>query len=1079
MCALVSEWSRGARLATPGVDAILLVGGPGAGTACTRPRRSRGEFWLMATVAHDRNQLFGTLAFQTGFIEQARLAAAYQAWKQEKGKSLAEFLVDRGDLDAGERSALEELIDRHLRKHGDLEKSLAALTVSRDGRGGFLSMAELVMEATLTYPDREEGGQPGAGLAPLRGAGASSGERFQILRPHARGGLGAVFVALDKELRREVALKQILDQHADHPVSRARFLAEAEITGGLEHPGIVPVYGLGRYPDGRPYYAMRFIHGDSLKDAADRFHKSVSPAGQTGQRSLELRKLLRRFLDVCNAVDYAHSRGVIHRDIKPANIVLGEHGETLVVDWGLAKAVGRAEAPGGAQPLTTSASGSSETLPGSTLGTPSYMSPEQAAGELDRLGPRSDVYSLGATLYFILTGRPPFSGKDVGSVLQAVRAGDFTRPALLDPGIDRALESICLKAMALDPEARYATPNALAEDLERWMADEPVSAWQEPLSRRLRRWARRNRTAVSAASVALVAALVGLGATAQIQARANAELRGLNRQLKTTNADLATEKARVQERFDLAMDAIQTFHTGVSKDFLLREKQFKALRDKLLRSAADFYARLGALLRQGTDRGSKRALARSEYELAELTAKVGDVRQSLDRHLEVLAFRKALAAEPGADAETAADAAQSLTAVANRQHDLGQSSAMEATYRQAVEALSGLVVANPNLAAIRSRLATAESDLGTVLGETGRITEGLEWLKRARDTREALVSADPSNESLQLDLADVHAQLARNLWDVGRASDGLSSGRRAMEILERLVKAIPDSTEYRSELIRSQLNLSQNLNYAGQSESALELFRAARDNARRLVGANPAVYRFQGLLATSLHNLANCYQRLGRSGEALPEWKSEVEIYRGLVRAQPEVLDYHSGLAGAYCCLSQTQGVLGQSQEALESARRGLEAARQLLASNPERTNSQFLVALALSVVSQAEIRLGRRAEAAATLRQVIAAWESIPEQERDPDARFNLVCALARLSGVLAGMGAPAADEARATSDRAIMLLRENMSLGFRDLDMLKNDPALDPLRNRADFRLLLLDVAFPLKPFAPGAAPGEVQGP
>src|SRR5262249_14957290 len=152
-------------------------------------------------------------------------------------------------------------------------------------------------------------------------------------------GLGEVFVALDEELRREVALKEIRPQHADREDSRARFLFEAEVTGQLEHPGVVPVYGLGCHPDGRPYYAMRFIKGHSLKEAIKCFHQWPSGRREDGPRTLELRQLLRRFVDVCNAVAYAHSRGVLHRDLKPDNIMLGAYGETLVVDWGLATVV--------------------------------------------------------------------------------------------------------------------------------------------------------------------------------------------------------------------------------------------------------------------------------------------------------------------------------------------------------------------------------------------------------------------------------------------------------------------------------------------------------------------------------------------------------------------------------------------------------------------------------------------------------------------------------------------------------------------------------------------------------------------
>src|SRR5262249_2666427 len=161
----------------------------------------------------------------------------------------------------------------------------------------------------------------------------AAGSRFRILRPHAKGGLGQVSVALDRELDRPIALKEIQDRHADDPASRARFVQEAEITGKLEHPGIIPVYGLGQDASGRPFYAMRFIEGDSLGQAIAAFHTDEALQKDPARREARLRELLRRFTDVCNAVAYAHSRGVLHRDLKPGNIMLGPYGETLVVDW--------------------------------------------------------------------------------------------------------------------------------------------------------------------------------------------------------------------------------------------------------------------------------------------------------------------------------------------------------------------------------------------------------------------------------------------------------------------------------------------------------------------------------------------------------------------------------------------------------------------------------------------------------------------------------------------------------------------------------------------------------------------------
>ena len=372
------------------------------------------------------------------------------------------------------------------------------------------------------------------------GQTTSDGGRFKLRRRHARGGIGVGFVAKDSELHREVALKQIQPQHADDPTSRARFLIEAEVTGRLEHPGVVPVYGLGKCEQGRPFYAMRFVRGQSLKEAVESFHSADrGPGRNPAERTLALRQLLGRFIDVCHAIAYAHSRGVLHRDLKPANILLGPYGETLVVDWGLAKVVGRDDpAPQPAAEMTlrpASQSGSSETMAGSAIGTPMYMSPEQAEGRLSQIGPASDIYCLGATLYCLLTGRPAIEHDDVDEILRRVRVGDFSPPGKTNPRVPAALEAIILKAMALRPHDRYPSAQALAEEVERWLADEPVTAWREPLRERTRRWISRRRTTVAAIAATVLASTLGLAAVLVVQTRANASLKSANLELAAAN----------------------------------------------------------------------------------------------------------------------------------------------------------------------------------------------------------------------------------------------------------------------------------------------------------------------------------------------------------------------------------------------------------------------------------------------------------------------------------------------------------------------------------------------------------------
>jgi hypothetical protein len=368
--------------------------------------------------------------------------------------------------------------------------------------------------------NEEERTEPGASAAPNGDIDVPptvvATTTIAVNRRLGRGGLGDVYTASDRATGRSLAVKFLNGWALEQDSCREAFRFEATVTSQLEHPNIVPVYVTGVTPDGKPFYAMRLIPGCTLAAAIADFHDRRHAGESAERKSARYNELLGQFALACKAIAYAHDRGVVHRDIKPANIMLGKFGEVVVLDWGLAARIDRDDRArsSGEQSIVmpTVDIDSAPAVKRGLSGTPAYMSPEQHDGAR-HVGPASDVYGLGATLYQILTGQPPFEG-EIAAIREKALSGQVQPPSRVKRGVSRAIESVCMKALARDPADRYESPLEMARDVEHYLADLPVSSYREPLPRKLARWARRHRTLAQLATAAVVLLMLTAGGAA-------------------------------------------------------------------------------------------------------------------------------------------------------------------------------------------------------------------------------------------------------------------------------------------------------------------------------------------------------------------------------------------------------------------------------------------------------------------------------------------------------------------------------------------------------------------------------------
>jgi serine/threonine-protein kinase len=863
--------------------------------------------------------------------------------------------------------------------------------------------------------------------------------RYTATEYHAAGGLGVVYKATDEELNRTVALKCMkLPGGIDSPAGR-RFFSEAEVTSHLEHPGIAPVHGRGKTDDGRPFYAMRFIEGETLQDATRRFHAPAAIAA--GQRGVELRRLLREFVGVCETVAYAHSRGIIHRDLKPSNIMVGPFGEVLVMDWGLAKQLSIVDCrlPMESQaPVSDDRQSDFDTPPtigetpeldptvyGRAKGSPSFMSPEQARGDWDSVGIASDIYSLGSTLFYVLTGRVPYDGRTSADVVARVREGRFTPPRQINADVPGALDAVCQKAMALDPAGRYATAKALAEDIERWLADEPVSAWREPLAARVRRWGRRHRTAVTAVAVALVVGFALLAIYGYRLDRKNTQLQEAIAGETAARIHAEEQQELADLRFQLALGSASMLVTDIQSK-LVRAPGTRAVRESLLKSAivqleqlvnrADetkdanrtmvwARLRLGDLYRdveQNPTRAEREYLRaldlvrQQKYPDNPLIAT--DLAETLHRlaGVQVQFGRFSKAASLYTDASAAIDAAgpladpqraSNLKLRAELAMELGDAPAAEHLLAEA-RAIREKLAASPENDNAQIALAEVITAQGHAADRGGRPKQALDHFNAALDRWRSVQARHPADVSLQRRIALTHQGLAKAHKQFGSRAAATDHARAFFNITRTLAEQDPDNDEAQLALALAHNALALDAVSHFDLKSADEHSAQSLAVVQRLSRIDPNNLPARQRYAVALHGLGAVARAREKTPEAI-RWLAEAtDVCRDTLKASPDRAATIADLAEWLKDLGQLYlHRLGDPTRGLPALTESLDKWQALVDADPSSIRWHFGAHAARMVLATWHRKQKKLDDAEATYRAGLQSFDRLPAADRDHGA--------------------------------------------------------------------------------------------
>ena len=877
--------------------------------------------------------------------------------------------------------------------------------------GGSVSQpfAQTSWHAARSVPDLEDRTQ--VPLEPLQIMGQVQIPGYQILEELGRGGMGVVYKAIQLGLNRMVALKMILFGGHAGTEAVTRFRREAEAIAKLQHPHIVQIYEIGEQ-QGQPFFSLEYVSGGSL---ADHLRGIPQPALVAAQLTQTLAR----------AMHVVHQHGIIHRDLKPANVLLAgvrsqESGASTksetsavlmpdprlltpkITDFGLARQ-------------------ESSDLTGShmTVGTPSYMSPEQARGG-QQINPATDIYALGAILYELLTGRPPFQGSTALETVLLVVSEEPLPPRLFQPSLPRDLETICLKCLHKEPAKRYATAEALAEDLRCFQEGRPITARPVGRLERAWRWCRRNRLTaglLAAVFLALLAAVVSLSVGLWFAEEARAQAQHRSRQYRQ------------------ALDDQTAF---LLEDLLARQTDLRPEHTAFLQRALRAYAEFTR--ESGDDPDSRAGLAEAFHRVAKIRIKLGQITEGeealrqaravqerlvLDypgvaqyrlhlaritinlsrmlgenrKHAEAETLLRAVLAElpPGTAAADHAREAEEVRALGQQNlgrllEQTGRPAEAEVALTACRDAQRRLHTQDPDAVPHRLALALAENACGTIQAKRGRLTEAEASFQAAVRLLEPVLQAQPQAVEPRLTLISAYNNLAKLEVLQRNYATAEAATRKVIRLEEQLAAEFPANLAYRSSLADTYMQLGQVLRLQHRVDEAEQAYRLALGVQERLAADHPQGVDYRGELIRIRQSLAILHDHRGQAGTARQLYSQCLRDFTVLRQEHPELTDLTLSLAGMHCNYGLFLLRQKESPAGLEQFDKAVALLDGLVQRSPELREGRRFLRQAHWGRAQAQAQQAHHAEAAQAWAQVLR-WEDSPSR----DTRWELLLAQAR----------------------------------------------------------------------------------